>query len=130
LRDDGLGILLTTHDLMQAECLADRVAFMAEGRIVGEGRPEALIRERFGDAKELSVALRRAASDEETVLLRSLGLAPSVRPLTWTGMLPMGYEQVSVLGRRLREAGMPLVEINLREPGLAALFERMTGRLL
>ncbi len=130
LRDRGLAILLTTHDLIQAEGLADRVAFMVDGRIVRQGSPGDLIREGFGNSKELRIRLSRVASDDERRLLRDQGLEPSGRELTWSGMLPLGYEQVSVLGRRFREAGLPVAEIRLREPGLAGLFERMTGRAL
>ncbi len=38
-RDDGVAILLTTHDMEEAELLCDRIAFLAGGRIVSEGTP-------------------------------------------------------------------------------------------
>lgn len=38
-------ILLTTHDMEEAEILCDRIAFLAGGRIVAEGTPEDLRRE-------------------------------------------------------------------------------------
>ena len=38
-RDDGVAILLTTHDMEEAELLCDRIAFLAGGRIVAEGTP-------------------------------------------------------------------------------------------
>jgi ABC-2 type transport system ATP-binding protein len=37
-------ILLTTHDLDEAEKLADRILILADGRIVADGSPEALAR--------------------------------------------------------------------------------------
>ena len=42
LRDLGKTILLTTHYMDEAQNLADRVAIMADGRIVAEGDPESL----------------------------------------------------------------------------------------
>ena len=40
-------ILLTTHDLDEAERLADRIGILHEGRLVAEGTPEEL-RARYG----------------------------------------------------------------------------------
>ncbi|WP_116046011.1 ABC transporter ATP-binding protein [Amycolatopsis palatopharyngis] len=42
LRDAGTTILLTTHYMEEAQELADRVAVIADGRIVSEGAPSAL----------------------------------------------------------------------------------------
>src|SRR5579872_2359150 len=44
-RDDGVAILLTTHDMEEADALCDRLAFLAGGRIVVEGTPEELKRQ-------------------------------------------------------------------------------------
>ncbi|MGH9027998.1 MAG: ABC transporter ATP-binding protein [Acidimicrobiales bacterium] len=38
-RDEGVTVLLTTHDMEEAELLSDRIAFIAGGRIVAEGTP-------------------------------------------------------------------------------------------
>jgi ABC-2 type transport system ATP-binding protein len=41
--DNGLTILLTTHDMKEAESLCYRVAIIIDGRFVVEGRPEELL---------------------------------------------------------------------------------------
>ncbi|MFB6093402.1 MAG: ABC transporter ATP-binding protein [Halanaeroarchaeum sp.] len=48
----GTTIVLTTHDMAEAERLADRVGFLANGRLVRTGSPAALI-ERFGGSSRL-----------------------------------------------------------------------------
>ncbi|MFF7980480.1 ABC transporter ATP-binding protein [Streptomyces sp. NPDC007901] len=47
LADEGTTILLTTHYLEEAEALANRLAIVAQGRVVAEGEPQEL-RDRFG----------------------------------------------------------------------------------
>ena len=44
-------ILLTTHDLAEAEQLADRILILAEGRIVADGSADQLAREVAGQAE-------------------------------------------------------------------------------
>lgn len=43
LRADGCGILITTHDMAEAEALCDGVAILAAGRIVAAGPPASLV---------------------------------------------------------------------------------------
>ena len=48
---EGTSILLTTHDLAEAERLADRILVLAAGRIVADGSAEALTRQVAGTAE-------------------------------------------------------------------------------
>ncbi|MGY1813056.1 ABC transporter ATP-binding protein [Blastococcus sp. SYSU D00820] len=48
---EGTTILLTTHDLAEAERLADRILILAGGRIVADGSPEALARQVAGTSE-------------------------------------------------------------------------------
>jgi ABC-2 type transport system ATP-binding protein len=52
----GAAILLTTHDMTEADSLCDRVAFLAEGRIAALDTPRAL-KLRLGGAPEVDVVL-------------------------------------------------------------------------
>ncbi|WP_167762287.1 ABC transporter ATP-binding protein [Blastococcus sp. CT_GayMR20] len=48
---EGTSILLTTHDLAEAERLADRILILANGRIVADGSAEALTRQVAGSSE-------------------------------------------------------------------------------
>ena len=48
-RDDGVTILLTTHDMAEAEQLCDRVGFLSAGRLVAEGTPLELRKQVAGE---------------------------------------------------------------------------------
>ena len=49
LAEAGTTVFLTTHDMAEAEALADRVGLIADGRLVATGAPRELIREHGGE---------------------------------------------------------------------------------
>lgn len=84
LREEGTTVLLTTHDMMVADQLCDRVAFIVDGRIATLDGPEALKRrygrrevevtfERNGDRQHARFALDGLGTDEAfAALLREV----------------------------------------------------------
>ncbi|MBO9710254.1 MAG: ABC transporter ATP-binding protein [Caulobacter sp.] len=125
LRDLGVAILMTTHDLEQADALADRVGFLRAGRMALEGRPKALIAEAFGEKMEVLVHLVREVDEAGRAGLAGEGLEPTRTPLVWARLDADGYAAAGALDRRLRQAGLAPKEIRVREPSLANLFSRV-----
>ncbi len=72
LREQGLGILLTTHYLEEAEALADRVVILRSGRVLAHGTvPE--VRRRFPAGDRLEVrGLERLPDADHGAVLRLL----------------------------------------------------------
>lgn len=130
LRDLGVAVLMTTHDLDQAGALADRVGFLREGQMVLEGEPRALIAEAFGDRMEIRVHLAEVVDAAGEARLAGEGLEPTPRPLVWTRLEADGYAAAGRLDRRLREMGLAPREILVREPSLANLFTLVAERKL
>ncbi len=63
LRAGGTTVLLTTHYMDEAERLCDRLAILAEGRVVAEGAPAELIRKHLAaEALELELPAEREAA--------------------------------------------------------------------
>jgi ABC-2 type transport system ATP-binding protein len=67
LRDDGVTVLLTSHDLDEVEKLADRVVIIDRGQVLAEGTPAELMQAgerdevRFGAPAGIDVGLLAAA---------------------------------------------------------------------
>jgi ABC-2 type transport system ATP-binding protein len=57
IKDAGRAVLLTTHDMAEAEQLCDRIAVIASGRIVAAGSPRALIAESGGTLEDVILRL-------------------------------------------------------------------------
>jgi ABC-2 type transport system ATP-binding protein len=120
LRSEGVGILLVTHDLDQAGCLADRVGFLRDGEKVLEGAPEALIAEAFGDQVEIEVDIGEANAADAGHLAQE-GLSRDDNGV-WRRLAPDGYALAGQLGQRLKAQGLTPREIRVRRPSLEQLF--------
>ncbi|HEY5683779.1 MAG TPA: ABC transporter ATP-binding protein [Acidimicrobiia bacterium] len=119
MRADGTSFLLATHDMAEAEDLADRVAILVAGRIVAEGSPLELtaagegftkisVRTRAGSLNlgdELpAVAVRRTVDEYLVVFSRE----PSAT--------------VPAVFSRLAEAGDELIDLRVERPSLEERF--------
>lgn len=51
LAADGTTVVLTTHDMAEAQRLADRVGLLADGSLVARGTPETLVRDHGGSSR-------------------------------------------------------------------------------
>ena len=126
LSEAGMGVLLATHDLDQAETLCSRVGFLRDGVIAPDGAPRDLLAAAFGGEREIIIELRDPPSQAQARALGQAGFVPSGGNLSWA-MLGQGSEQAAGrLSAALSRAGLETREIRLREPGLDSLFLRLS----
>lgn len=123
LREQGTTVLLTTHYMDEAERLCDRLAVMAEGRLVAEGAPRELIETKLArDALELALP-----EDEHARWLSRLNGLPHLRAADrLTLYAPDGAALLDTA--RGIEAEPPLVAI--RPTNLEDVFLALTGATL
>ncbi|MDJ0975244.1 MAG: ABC transporter ATP-binding protein [Planctomycetota bacterium] len=130
LRDDGMALLLTTHDLDEAARLCDRIGFLVDGRMRAEGTLEELVTQSLGTAKHLELLLDEAPSDEAAKRLAALGLSSSHDPARWFGRREGGLGTLGDVERAATELGLGVRQATLVEPGLREVFLHVTGREL
>ncbi|MEA2536042.1 MAG: type transport system ATP-binding protein [Chloroflexota bacterium] len=136
LRQGGMTVLLTTHELGDAERLADRVVIMASGRIVAAGSPIELIAGataglRFSldaalieaDRVGLEAALRASAPADEEI--RLVGEAPAGR-FRVDGARP-DPALVATLGAWCADHGRLIVELRTTGATLEERYLELTG---
>jgi ABC-2 type transport system ATP-binding protein len=132
LKARGKAILLTTHDLHEAELVGDHVLVLADGRLRGAGRMDDLIADAFGARRELRVMLEPAdVGDDERCarrlvvvrLLERLGLDEEEADTIWVGLVDPADAECKAL---LRDAEQPVpvvVQWTMGKPGLGRLID-------
>ena len=123
LRGAGRCVLLTTHDLEEAERLADRVVIVAGGRVVAEGTPAELMAAgaghiRFGgppgiDAAGLAGAMGAGVTEE--------------RPGEYLVDTPATPAAVARLTGWLAERDLPLADLRAGRHSLEDVFLQLTA---
>lgn len=123
LRESGVCIVLTTHELEEAERLADRVVIIDHGRLVAEGTPAELMQTgggkqiRFGapagiDAASLAEAIGAPVCEEHP---GEYLVAAQAKPAT-----------VAAITAWLAERDLPLADLRAGRERLEDVFLRLT----
>jgi ABC-2 type transport system ATP-binding protein len=124
LRQAGVTVLLTTHDLEEAERMADRIVILDQGSVVASGTPAELMRStedeeiRFGAPPHLDTAgLGRALNafvDEVSLGEYKVAMAPTPH-------------NVAALTAWLAEHDLPLADLRAGRQRLEDVFLRLTA---
>ncbi|MFP7333138.1 ABC transporter ATP-binding protein [Shouchella clausii] len=127
--DAGMTVLLTTHYMEEADELADRIAFMNEGRIVAEGTPDEMKNKVGGDT--ITIECREAQ-----VAAQVLAAAYSVQQpekqdeSTLHVVTENGAEKLPNVIRLLEEQHIPVDSIKVSRPDLGDAYLLYTGKIL
>jgi ABC-2 type transport system ATP-binding protein len=123
LAASGCCVLLATHDLEEAEKVADTVVIIDHGRLVASGTPDELRRQgadeiRFGARPGLDVAALAA---------RLGGPVTEVHPGEYVAAVPPGPAAVAALTAWLAERDEALGDLRAGRQSLEDVFLRLTG---
>ena len=123
-------IILTTHDMDEADRLADRIAIIDHGRLLVLDAPERL-KDTIGEGDLLEIELPGAATEQIDTLCREL--ASSLPDVNWqAGRLRLvGHDvhhALPVLLEYLKEADLTTGEVRIRRRTLEDVFIALTGR--
>ncbi|TFV83413.1 ABC transporter ATP-binding protein [Blastococcus sp. CT_GayMR20] len=139
LRDGGVTVVLTTHDMDEAAALTDRVGIMDHGKLLALDTPTALTRSLPGSAT-LDVDVERAPDDTDDDVLTALSDLPAaerVEPVADAGGLRariyLSGDAAALVGPvsdTLTDRHARLTGVRIGEPSLEDVFLSLTGREL
>ncbi len=124
LRDEGVCVVLTTHQLEEVERLADRVVIVDRGRVVADGTPAELVTRGAGR----SIRFGAPAGIDVAGLAARLG-APvnEVDPGEYEVGAAASPATVAALTAWLAERDLPLADLRAGRERLEDVFLRLTA---
>jgi ABC-2 type transport system ATP-binding protein len=127
----GKTIVLTTHDMAEADSLCHRLAIIDHGRIISQGTPQEL-KASIPGGYLLRLRFDRAP-EELLAVLRSLPGVTEVRSADHIAAdvyADRGGPLISSIVTAAQAAGAELHDVHIAEPSLETLFLHHTGRSL
>ena len=119
LKNSGVTVVMSTHYMEEAAILCDRLVIMDEGRILGAGTPEELIRERAG----ADVAQVRPEAGQRDSVHRQL--EETDYEVAEIGAI---FTVRASNGRRADLTKISGARVSFRPPNLEDVFLSLTGR--
>ena len=122
VRQDGTALLQSTHEFEDLERTSDRLVIMDEGRSIASGTLRELVTETVGDHAALMLEIEGKLPWDLT--RKNVCCDGS----TVTAKLHDVVEELPRLLEELQRAGGHVVRLDVRRPGIAEVFMRLTGR--
>jgi len=133
LRRDGTTILLTTHQLDEAEQQSDRIVILDQGKIIADGSKSELVEQSVGPSRLVRIRvdrplrsplkLRNHLSDQP----ESVGLAGEDVVTTRIDDVP---HHLAELLTSVRQNGYDVSDVEVHAPSLQHVFLHLTGNEL
>jgi ABC-2 type transport system ATP-binding protein len=124
LKADGRTVLLTTHDIDEAERLCDRVAIIDRGEILAVGEPQALVAEPA--ALQVVHAWTSVAVAAERVATIDAAREVSCHGNRIEFQTADATRSIASLTALLQRNGVAIVELHVQRPSLEDVFLRLT----
>ena len=126
LKKKGKTVFLTTHYMEEAELLADTVAIIFKGKIIAMDSPVQLME---SNADYLILTLQSV--DEKTFdVFGKMGFEPVLDNHKNLNVRVERTDDIRKILNGMKDAGVPLLNMQVRKPNLEQVFLKLTGEML
>jgi ABC-2 type transport system ATP-binding protein len=130
LKNHGMTVLYTTHNMEEAQELSDHIAIMDHGKVIAEGTHDELVR-LVGQSDRITLTL----NIESARVIDLWRATPGVQNVTAeNGSLTLLVDDSNLILPRLFEItalnGVRITSVEIQVPNLETVFLHLTGRAL
>ncbi|MHC4275253.1 MAG: ABC transporter ATP-binding protein, partial [Planctomycetota bacterium] len=124
LQSDGASLLLTTHQLDEAERVCERIVIIDHGRAIAAGTLDGLIDQTVGRGRQVTLALNEIPGNvrwDREVTVDGRTVRAHVQDVA---------EELAGLLGAIHDRGLTVQDVRVEAPSLHAVFLHLTGREL
>ena len=130
LKQFGITIILTTHDMAEADVLSDHIAIIDKGKRIAFGTPDEL-KEKSNEDQEVDIIFKHDKDCANTKKkLQYLSNITEIIELNRIGLKIRFKGGINTLKNEILENSENLISLNLKERTLEDVFLKLTGRSL
>lgn len=127
LKKGGKTILLSTHDMYEADEICDRVAIMEKGKIAALDKPH-ILKETIGGQRALHVRVKDSQAKKALAALDKYEYVQTDDEIRIPAKDP--WKTLNEVSNTLADAGILVEKIEIIEPTLEDVFIKLSGRKL
>ena len=124
LRGQGVSLLLTTHQLEEAEARCQRIVIIDHGRVAASGTLNELVEQTVGAHRRVTLVLDKPPAQP----LPGFEVGP-ISTVLQTHVRDVANEMPDLLAL-VRDSGSKVLDVEVRSPSLQSVFIHLTGREL
>jgi len=127
LKNYGKTVLLSTHDMYEADEICDRVAIMDKGKIVALDKPH-ILKKTIGGEPLIHVRVKNSQAKKALSILKEYKTSVRDNEIHISAENP--WETMTEVSNKLASQEVLIEKIEIGEPTLEDVFVKLTGRKL
>jgi ABC-2 type transport system ATP-binding protein len=127
LKSYGKTVLLSTHDMYEADEICDRVAIMERGKVAALDKPD-MLKETIGGRASIHVRVNASQTKRALAILKEFNGTLGDEEIEISANNP--WETMTEVSNKLASQGVLTEKVEIVEPTLEDVFMKLSGRRL